>query len=65
MNFTEISFWNHKVKLYERTWELVNSQPAKNQVSFYQGMALLLSESYLDSENSDVAKYGSVTQRAA
>ena len=65
MNFTETSVWNQKMKFYERTQELVSGQPAKNQVSFYEGMALLLSESYLDGENPGVSKYGYVTQRAA
>ncbi len=65
MDFLEISLWSRKVKLYERTQELINQQPMERQTSFFEGMALLMSKPYLETSAADSDKYGYVTQRAA
>lgn len=65
MNYSEIAFWNRKVKLLENTSQTIKYESGTRPVSFYEGIALYLSKAYLQIGCDAELEYGHLTQRAA
>ncbi len=67
MELGEIKYWNRKVAMYEKTSTIVRdkSNSSARPVSFYEGIALMMSKAYLQPEPSEELPYGYTAQRAA
>ncbi len=65
MDSSEIIFWNRKVGLLEKASNIIAADSTKRPKSFYEGIALYLSEAYLLPVSKEEAEYGHTTQRAA
>lgn len=68
MNSSEIARWNRKVKFLEMTENVIGptEQSEHQPVSFYEGVALFLSEAFLKPESEeDKPSSGYLSQRAA